>query len=50
MARKMPGCLPNEGRPLKSGHRMAAKKMQFPWRWDGHTISTNLDVIWGIWG
>ncbi len=22
--------------------------MPFPWRWDGGTISTNLDVIWGL--
>ncbi len=22
--------------------------MQFPWRWDGGTISTNLDGIWGM--
>ena len=22
--------------------------MQFPWQWDGGTISTNLDVIWGM--
>ena len=27
---------------------MAAKGIQFPWRWDGGTISTNLDVIWGM--
>ncbi len=27
---------------------MAAKVIQFPWRWDGGTISTNLDVIWGM--
>jgi predicted ATPase len=27
---------------------MAVEGMQFPWRWDGGTISTNLDVIWGI--
>ncbi len=22
--------------------------MEYPWRWDGGTISTNLDVIWGM--
>ena len=22
--------------------------MQFPWRWNGDTISLNLDVIWGM--
>ncbi len=33
-------------RSLKSGHRMAAEGMQFPWRWNGGTISLNLGVIW----
>ncbi len=32
----------------KSVHRMAAEKDLFPRRWDGGTISTNLDVIWGM--
>ena len=32
----------------KSGHRMAAEGMQFPWRWESGTISTNLDGIWGM--
>ena len=27
---------------------MAAEGMPFPWRWDGGTISTNLDGIWGM--
>jgi hypothetical protein len=27
---------------------MAAEATQFPWRWDGSTISTNLDGIWGM--
>ena len=27
---------------------MAAEGMQFPWRCDGGTISTNLNVIWGM--
>ena len=40
--------LPNQSGSPKSGHRMAAVGMQFPWRWDGDTISTNLDCIWGI--
>ncbi len=40
--------LPNGGRSPKSGHRMAAKGMQFHWRWFSGTISTNLDVIWGM--
>ncbi len=43
-----PKGLPNEGRSPKSCHRMAAEGMQFPWRWDDGTISTNLDVIWGM--
>ncbi len=25
---------------------MAAKGIQFPWRWDGGIISTNLEGIW----
>jgi hypothetical protein len=27
---------------------MAAKEMQFAWRWTSGTISTNLDVILGM--
>ena len=27
---------------------MAAKGIQFRWRWDRGTISTQLDVIWGM--
>jgi hypothetical protein len=27
---------------------MAAKGIQFPWRWDSGIISTRLDVIWGM--
>ncbi len=27
---------------------MAAKGMQFSWRWTSGTISTNSDVIWGM--
>ena len=34
------------GRVPKSCHRVAAEEMQFPWREDGDTISTNLDGIW----
>jgi hypothetical protein len=30
-----------------SGYRMAAEGIPFPWRWNGSTISTDLDVIWG---
>ena len=28
-------------------HRMTAEGMQFPWQWNGGTISPNLGVIWG---
>ncbi len=38
--------LPNEGRSPISGHRMAAEGMQFPWRWNGGTISMSLEGIW----
>ena len=38
--------LPNEGRPPKSDHRMAAEGMQCPWRSNGGTISPKLGVIW----
>ena len=27
---------------------MAAEGMPFRWRWDSGTISTQLDVIWGM--
>ena len=27
---------------------MAAEGMPFPWRWTSGTISTNLDIIWGM--
>ena len=37
---------PNEGRSPKSGQRIAAKVIPFPWRSESGTISTNLDVIW----
>ena len=38
--------LPNDNRSPKTGHRMAVEGMPFPWRGNGGTISTNLDVIW----
>ena len=41
-----PNGLPNQGRSPRSGHRMAAEVMQFPWRWNGGMISANLEVIW----
>ena len=34
-----------KGRGDEESHRMAAKRIQFPWRWDSRTISTKLDVI-----
>ncbi len=40
--------LPDEGRTPKSGHRMATEGMPLPWWWNGGTISTVLDVIWGM--
>ena len=40
--------LPDEGQSPKSGHRMAAERLHFPWRWNGGTIFQNLDVIRGI--
>ncbi len=43
-----PTGLPSAGRLPKSCHRMAAEGMQFPWRWNGSTISLNLGVIWGM--
>ncbi len=39
--------LPSKGRSPKSGDRMAAEGMQFPWRCNGSTIFPNFDVIWG---
>ncbi len=38
--------IPNEGQSPKSGHRMAAKGMEFPWWLTSGTFSTNLGVIW----
>ena len=32
----------------KTGHRMAAEELQFPWRLKVVTISMVLDVIWGM--
>ena len=43
-----PNGLPDEGQSSKPGHRMAAEGMPFPRRWNGGTISTDLDVIWGM--
>ena len=46
MAENLGKYLPNEGRAPKLRHRMAAEGMQFPWRWNGDTVSLNLGVIW----
>jgi hypothetical protein len=35
------------GQSPKSGHWIAAEGMQFPWRWNGGTISVNLGVNLG---
>ena len=43
-----PNCLPDEGQSSKPDHRMAAEGIQFPWRGNGSTVSTDLDVIWGM--
>ena len=32
----------------KSGHRMAAEGVPFSWLWNCGTISTKLNVIWGM--
>ena len=40
--------LPDEGRSPKSGYRMAAEGIQFPWRWTSGTATMKLDVIWGM--
>ena len=42
-----PNGLPTEGRSPRSGHRMAAEGMPFPWRGNGGTISTNW-VVSGV--
>ncbi len=38
---------PPTSRNSRDGDRMAAKGIQFPWRWNGGTILPNLDVNWG---
>jgi hypothetical protein len=48
MAENMGKGLPNEDRSPKSGHRMATEGIPFLWRWNGGTISTILEVIWGM--
>ena len=48
MAENWANGVPDEGRSPKSGHRMAAEGIQFPWRGNGSTISTDLDGIWGM--
>ena len=50
MAENWANGVPDEGRSPKSRHRMAAEGIQFPWRGNGSTISTDLDGIWGMSG
>ena len=40
--------LPSAGRLPTSRHPVDAKGIQFPLRRGGYTVSTNLDVIWGM--
>ncbi len=46
MAENLGNGIPNEDRSPKSGPRMAAEGMPFPWRWNGGMISANMEVIW----
>ncbi len=48
MAENWGNGLSDEGRCPEPGYRMAAEGMPFPSRWTSGTISTNLDVIWGM--
>ena len=48
MARKMTEWPAKRGPITKIMPSDGCKGIQFPWRWDGGTISTNLDVIWGM--
>ena len=48
MAKNWANDVPDEGRSPELGYRMAAEGIQFPWRWNGGTTSTVLDVIWGM--
>ncbi len=42
-------CLPRLFQQRKGHrHRMAAKRIQFSWRWECGMYSTNLDGIWGM--
>ena len=43
------GKWPSKRGPISNiGHRMAAERMHYPWRWNGGTLFPNLDVIWGM--
>ena len=42
----LPNGLPNVVSPPKSGHRRAAKGMEFPWRCNVDTIAMDLKVSW----
>ena len=48
MAKNWVNGVPNEGRSPESGYRMAAEGIQFSWRGNGSTISTKLEVTWGM--
>ena len=44
--KSLPNGLPNVVSPPKSGHRRAAKGMEFPWRCNVDTIAMDLKVSW----
>ena len=46
--KSLPNGLPNVVSPPKSGHRRAAKGMEFPWRCNVDTIAMDLKVSWEI--
>jgi len=48
MAENWGNGLSDEGRCPEPGYRMAAEGTPFPSRWTSGTISTNLEVIWGM--
>jgi len=50
MAKIWANGVPDEGLSPELGYRMAAEGIQFPWWRDSGSISTQLDVIWGMSG
>ena len=48
--KSLPNGLPNVVSPPKSGHRRAAKGMEFPWRCNVDTIAMDLKVSWEMSG